>query len=133
MKKEANFGVKVLVIEDENLTRVSLVKILEREGLYVMSTSSGDEGLKIFKKSDFDCVITDLNIPGIAGVKLLKELKKIKPSCKVIVMTSYHDNTIKKKLEKEGILAFFRKPIMREEMKELIRKIKETQSKNGHA
>jgi CheY-like chemotaxis protein len=75
---------KILVIEDEDLVRLTVKKILQAAGHQVVEARSGLEGLASYKRSPCDLVITDLIMPDMDGVTTIKELKRDFPSARVI-------------------------------------------------
>jgi diguanylate cyclase (GGDEF)-like protein len=82
-------GLRILVVDDDEAIRGILSEVLEEEGHEVTSTSSGEEGLNIFRNDPFPLVITDTNLRGMDGIQLLQEVKKIDPDCLVVIITSY--------------------------------------------
>ncbi len=86
------FLVKILVIEDE-VTLCCLYKLeFEDEGYEVVSSTTGDEGMKLFKNENPDLVTLDINLSVSApreGLKLLEQMKAIKPKVPVILLTGY--------------------------------------------
>ncbi len=80
---------KILLIEDEKITRISLTNTLINEGYEVVSSGSGIEGLELFTEGNFDVVITDLRLPKMNGIEILKKVKKQAPETILIVITAY--------------------------------------------
>lgn len=80
---------KILVVDDESLMRNFLAELLTRKGLEVTVASSGENALKILEENAFDMVITDLKMPGITGMEVLKRVKEISPQTLVMIMTAY--------------------------------------------
>ncbi len=79
---------KVLVIDDEKLVRWSLQEKLTREGYEVETTPNGKEGLDLIRKNGFDLVLLDLRLPGMDGVEVLQEIKKMDKELAVVVLTA---------------------------------------------
>jgi DNA-binding NtrC family response regulator len=78
----------VLIIDDEVGPRESLRIILKP--LYEVHTASGgEEALRFVQNKDIDVVTLDLSMPGLSGIDLLKEIKKLRPNTEVIVITGY--------------------------------------------
>lgn len=78
----------ILVVDDEAGPRESLRMILKP--IYnVFTAASGKEALEIIQKENIDLVTLDLNMPGISGIEVLKEIKKIKSDIEVIIVTGY--------------------------------------------
>jgi CheY-like chemotaxis protein len=80
---------KVLVIEDDSLFLWSLENFLEREGYQVSPASTGEEGIDLARHLAFDVVISDYQLPGIDGRRLIEELKSLQPSMKSLLISAY--------------------------------------------
>ncbi|MCU0585104.1 MAG: response regulator [Desulfobacterales bacterium] len=80
---------KVLVIDDERIVIDSVTKILKEERIDVEATLSGRQGLEMALKKDYDLVLTDLRMPDIGGMRVLRDLKRAKPSLPVVMITGY--------------------------------------------
>src|SRR5690606_24765260 len=79
----------VLVVDDEGAIRYSVSKTLQRVGYNVNEAASGEEALEMMKADRYDVVLTDIRMPGLTGVELLKRIKDIAPDAIVILMTGY--------------------------------------------
>lgn len=79
----------VLVVDDEGAIRYSVSKTLQRVGYNVNEAASGEEALEAMKKQRYDVVLTDIRMPGLTGVELLKRIKDQAPDSIVILMTGY--------------------------------------------
>ncbi len=80
---------KLLLVEDEKITRITLANTLADEGYEVTSCESGEDAARELENGKFEIVVTDLRLPKIGGLEILEKAKKINPECKVIVMTAY--------------------------------------------
>jgi len=80
---------KVLVIDDEKVVLDSVKKILLDEGYEVEVNLSGRDGLKDALQSHYDIVLTDIRMPDIGGMRVLRDIKRAKPSLPVIMITGY--------------------------------------------
>ena len=78
---------RILIVEDEESYREPLVYQLTREGYDVSAAATGEEGLELFTKGGIDLVLLDLNLPGMGGFQICRELKQ-KSSIPVLVLTS---------------------------------------------
>lgn len=85
----ANETAFVLVVDDEGAIRYSVSKTLQRVGYNVNEASSGEEALEMMRNQRYDVVLTDIRMPGLTGVELLKRIKDIAPDAIVILMTGY--------------------------------------------
>jgi DNA-binding NtrC family response regulator len=82
---------KILLVDDEDSILMSMKKDFEHEGYEVMTASCAEEALNINKSQEFDVIVTDLCMPGMDGIKLLAEIKKITPDVGSIILTGYGD------------------------------------------
>lgn len=78
---------RILVIDDEQLFRSTVVMILTRAGFSVEEASDGQTGIAIFHKNPPDVVLTDIFMPNRDGIEIIKELKHSSPGTKIIAMT----------------------------------------------
>ncbi|AEH45442.1 response regulator receiver protein [Thermodesulfatator indicus DSM 15286] len=109
--------VKILIAEDEKFFRILLFEELQDQKRQVKVASNGAEALDLLKRENFDLLITDLKMPGLEGIELLKEAKKINPRILVIVITGYASLDSAIEALKEGAYDYIRKPFSLEELK----------------
>lgn len=79
----------ILVVDDEEHIREIISEFLQAFGYNVITAENGEEALKACSKTSFDLVITDIRMPKMNGLKLLKALKSHLPDLPVILMTGY--------------------------------------------
>lgn len=79
----------VLIIDDEKKICSLLARIIGLEGFTVFQANTGKEGLKILKAEDIQVVLSDVKLPDINGVELVKEIRKIRPYTEVINLTAF--------------------------------------------
>jgi DNA-binding response OmpR family regulator len=79
----------ILVVDDEGAIRYSVSKTLQRIGYEVEEASSGEEALEMMGKREYDVILTDIRMPGLTGVDLLKRIKDVAQDAIVILMTGY--------------------------------------------
>jgi two-component system response regulator HydG len=82
-------NIKILIVDDETITLMNLVRVMEKEGYEVVGVSSGPNALKILEEQEFDAVLTDLKMEEVDGIQILKSCKKLYPNTEVIMMTGY--------------------------------------------
>jgi DNA-binding NtrC family response regulator len=80
---------KVLVIDDERIVIDSITKILKEERIDVESTLSGRQGVEMALQKDYDLVLSDLRMPDIGGMRVLRDIKRVKPKLPVVIITGY--------------------------------------------
>jgi DNA-binding response OmpR family regulator len=81
----------ILVVDDEEMLRKLLFRILDKEGYNVLLASSGKEALDILCRERVDIIVTDVKMPEMDGFELLKKVKDRYPQTGVIVMTAFGD------------------------------------------
>jgi len=115
----------ILVVEDEKAQQEILKGFLKKKGYDVIGFSTGEKAFEYIKKEDVDLVISDLRLPGISGLELLKSVKEVKPEVDFIMVTAY--GTVENAVEamKSGAYDYLLKPINLEELLVKIKKIEE--------
>lgn len=116
-KPDAPAGKKILVVDDDEFVCNSLKWLLLDEGYDVEVAIDGKSGLEIFGKRSFDLVLTDLMMPGVDGLDVLREVKRIAPFTAVIILTGYGTLEAAMSALKEGAYDFLTKPCDDGEMK----------------
>jgi len=101
---------KVLVVDDEISVRTILKQILERSGFEAETASDGVEALEKLKAGDFDILVTDINMPNMDGVALLKKSKEDYENLPVIFITAFGKDKIIIEAMKVGLNDFIEKP-----------------------
>jgi len=84
-------GKRILLVDDEQHIVDVVVYILEENGFEVVAALDGDSGLRLFAEEEPDLVILDLALPGIPGLELFREMRKVRPGVPVIMLTSRSD------------------------------------------
>ncbi len=80
---------RILVVDDETMITNLFEMCLNDEGFHTETANCGRDALEMFKRCDYDIVITDIMMPDINGVSLVEDIKRIKPETSVIVITGY--------------------------------------------
>jgi two-component system response regulator PilR (NtrC family) len=119
---------KILVVDDDQGMREFLEILLTREGHEVISASGGKEALGLCKRNKFDLAITDLKMPKIDGIDVLKSIKEISPETIVILITAYASGKTAVSAMKEGAYDYLEKNFDVEDLKAVI---KDALSKKG--
>ena len=121
-------SVKILLVDDEEIVRVTLEAYLEDEGYTVISANSGEEALERIADENVDVGIIDMRLPGIDGNVLISELNKMQPEMKFIIHTGSMGYSVPESLTELGISdeLVFKKPIKSiSEFTGMIRKLTE--------
>jgi DNA-binding NtrC family response regulator len=99
----------ILVVEDDIHMRHSVVEVLQRKGYAVESCSNGAEALQCFKENVYDCIISDIKMPVMAGDELLEKIKGISDMVPFIIMTAYGEVAMAVEAMKKGAYDFLEK------------------------
>jgi len=100
----------IYVIDDDEAVRQSLEFLLRTAGIKVRGFESGKAFLDVLAQVDSGCVITDVRMPEITGIDLLKKVKEVKPDLPVIVITGHGDIALAVEAMKIGAVDFLEKP-----------------------
>jgi CheY-like chemotaxis protein len=113
------FVARILVVDDDKAVRLLLRAVLERRGHSVVEAADGDEGLRCYQAAPTDLVITDIQMPVMDGLQMIKELRSAFPTAKIIAISG----------EKGGLAAAqplsqgtFEKPLYMEEFLDAVQK-----------
>ncbi|PID38537.1 MAG: DNA-binding response regulator [Proteobacteria bacterium] len=118
----------ILLVDDEQANLESLSRIFKREGFAVITASDGKQGLEELRRHPINVLVTDLVMPGMTGVDLLKAARSVAPETEVVLMTAY--GTVENAVEamKQGAYDFVTKPLKRAHIVGVVRRALEKQS-----
>ncbi len=102
---------RILIVDDDPLMAMTLVDIVRVKGYDAESVQTGYDALRQLAEKRFDCVLTDVKMPGISGVELFQELKPIQPGLPVIFMTAYSASDLVQRGLEEGAITILTKPV----------------------
>src|SRR5512145_1372722 len=109
-------GARILFIDDDRAGREVALFNLTKAGHEVTAASDGKEGLAAFAKDRFDLVITDVKMPGISGIEVLKRVHQQAPDVPVLVITAFGNVETAVEAMKEGAYDFIGKPFHRDQL-----------------
>ena len=113
----------ILIIDDQDIVRQSVRKILEPEGHTLAEASTGKEGLNLVHGQSFDLLITDIFMPEIDGLEVIQKLHQEKPNLKILAITgggTMGGLNLLPQAKAFGAHATLRKPFLREELLEAL-------------
>ena len=117
-------GKSILIVDDDEMMRSFLSTILEEEGHHIELAGNGKEGLVKLSTTAFDMVITDLRMPDISGLDLMRKARKDKPDTKWIVITAYGSIGSAVEAVKAGASDYLTKPFHNpDELRHVIRRV----------
>ncbi len=107
---------KILLADDEVTFRKTFAKVLQEEGMAVTAVGNGTEAINAIVKQPYPVAILDIQMPGADGIKVLREIMKVRPQTRVIMITAY--GTIEMAVEaiKLGACDYVMKPVIFEDI-----------------
>jgi two-component system response regulator (stage 0 sporulation protein F) len=115
-----NSEVKVLIVDDEEHTRLGYAEVLRLEGYNVDAAENGREAFFMLQEKDFDVVVTDLRMPEIDGMSLIERIRQIKKDQKIIIITAFGTFKSYKQAKDAGVTMFLNKPVRAKDLKEAV-------------
>jgi len=115
-------GERILIVEDDDLMRELMTKILAGEHYHIFQASSGEEALKLLQEQTIDLVLTDLRLTGMNGLQLLTEVRSFDQEIVVIVMTAYASVETAVEAMRKGAYDYLTKPFINDEIRVMLRR-----------
>jgi len=119
---------RILVVDDEEIVRESLGGWLEKDGYTVASAPEGRSAIERLKAEPWSIMVVDLKMPGMDGLQVLEEAKKLRPEIAVVIMTAYATVDTAVSAMKMGAYDYLVKPFDPEELSIMMQKIVSQQS-----
>jgi len=113
---------KILVVDDEKITRQNLEHVFKKDGYHVNTASNGSEALEFLGNSAFDVIVTDLKMGKVDGMTVLEKAKAVNPSTEVIIITGYATVSTAIEAMKKGSYHYLTKPLKLDEIRSTIQK-----------
>src|SRR3990172_1336504 len=107
---------RILVIDDDDAVRESMQRMLRGAGYTVQTAASGEEGLAMARGGAFDVILSDMRMPGISGVDVLRQLREQRVDSSFIIMTGFGTVDTAVEAMKLGAVDFVQKPFFAEEL-----------------
>jgi YesN/AraC family two-component response regulator len=118
-----NDSINILVVDDESVIREVLEKILKKGGFSVSAVGNGRLALNYLKSYRVDLLVTDIKMPEMSGLELLKEVKLRFPEVAVVVMTAFGDSYAVKDALLLGADEYITKPFKADELSLIIERV----------
>lgn len=113
-------SLNILLVDDEDHLQEVLGLLLELDGHKVSTAFSGQEAIEKSKDKHFDLVITDLKMPGMSGMEVVKAFRENNPDTKIIMITGYPSEETEKEARELGVSNYIAKPFHMTRMREVI-------------
>lgn len=112
----------VLIVDDERNIRLNLRTLLESENINVYEAGNGSAALTLLKENDIDCLVTDIRMPEMDGMELLRECRTKYPGVPVVMISAHGTVETAVDAMKAGALDFFTKPFNNDEVLSIVKK-----------
>jgi DNA-binding NtrC family response regulator len=119
---------RILLVDDEENTRIALSRLLTREGYIVDTVANGFEALNHLREHDVNLIVTDINMPEMNGIEFLRELNRSFPGSNVIMITAYGGVESYIEAINLGAFEYINKPVKIEELKSVLERVLSTKS-----
>src|SRR6186713_2067788 len=113
---------RILLIEDDPGITITLQRLLASEEYEVVAEKRGDSGLARASAEVFDVVLSDLKLPGLSGLDLVRELHEAKPRLPIVLMTAYGTTETAIEATKRGAFDYLLKPFEMPELLDIVSK-----------
>jgi DNA-binding NtrC family response regulator len=107
---------RILLIDDDPAVRDSMERTLRNAGYAVQSAASGEEGYELAREGAFDVILSDMRMPGISGLDILRKLREVRVDAAFIIMTGFGTVDTAVEAMKLGAIDFVQKPFFRDEL-----------------
>jgi CheY-like chemotaxis protein len=122
-EKRGFIKMKILLVEDDKFIRDSFVERLRSDKYEVSSAKDGEEAIEKITANDFDIVITNIEMPKVNGIEVLKFIKKNKPKTKVVMISAYVSQKVINKVMELGADEYIEKSSFLKNIARILNKI----------
>lgn len=118
----------VLIVEDEKMIRRGIRTMVQRSGVYVenvIECGNGEAALEIVKEQPVDVMFTDIRMPRMDGLTLVKEIQKLQVRPQIVAVSGYDDFSYAVEMLRNGVREYILKPVERQKIAEILQKLEE--------
>ncbi len=117
----------ILVVDDEESVRIVTTRMLESFGFSVLKACDGREGVETFRKNstDIQAVVLDMTMPRLNGDEAFREIRRINPGARVLLMSGYNEQDATDRFAGKGLAGFLQKPFRPDDLRDKLRTILE--------
>jgi DNA-binding NtrC family response regulator len=102
---------RILVVDDDTATLRTLKDILVEKGCQTQTATDGSAAITSIQERSYDVILTDIKMPGMSGVELLRQVKALSPSTHTIIMTAFTRDELVHRAQTEGAVEILFKPL----------------------
>ncbi|MCP4274721.1 MAG: response regulator, partial [Gammaproteobacteria bacterium] len=118
---------KILVVDDDDLSRGYLSEALQRNGYSVDNASDGQEAVSLTDKQNYDMIFLDMRMPRMGGMKVLERVKKTSKETTIVIMTAYGSIESAVEAMQKGAYDYIIKPFSVDNIELLLKRVQERQ------
>lgn len=126
LEQSENYSQRILIVDDEKNMRATLADILGDEGYQVDTAADGLTAVEMCEQQPYDVVLLDIRMPGIDGVETFRRIRRHQEAVRVVMMSAYSIDELKRSALEEGAIAFLSKPLDIDNVVDLIKDVRET-------
>ena len=119
---------RVLVVDDEQSIRITVSEFIKEDGHEVNTAADATQALRLIEEQDFDVIVTDIILPKIRGVELLKNIHEVSQEIQVVMITGEPNVDTAAQAVRAGAFDYLAKPISRKAIKEVVLKAAKTKA-----
>jgi two-component system response regulator FlrC len=113
----------ILIVDDDQAMRLALSESLQSCGYETEAAKNGTDAIHLFSKKKFDLVVSDMRMPGMTGMEVLKSVKKMSPDVPVILITAYGTVSTAVEAMKVGAAEFIMKPFSLDDLEAVVKNV----------
>lgn len=113
----------VLYVEDDSITRIEVSKYLENRVQKLLVATNGQEGLKLYQENPTDVVITDIRMPIMDGLEMVRAIKEFQKPKAIVVTTAYNETDLLIECIDVGVNKFLLKPLVLHKLDSILQSI----------
>jgi len=121
--KELSQNLKLLYVEDDDKARLSTLEMLENLFNNITTATNGQEGLKLFKEGNFNLIITDINMPYLNGIEMLKKIREFDSKISILILSAYNESEYFLDAIRLGVDGFILKPLEHQQFLKSLEKV----------
>jgi two-component system response regulator (stage 0 sporulation protein F) len=114
-----------MIVDDQHGIRLLLSEVFRREGYETLTAGSGKEAFALLETNEPDLILLDMKIPGMDGLEILRRIRTMNKTLKVIMMTAYGELEMIQETKELGALCYFSKPFDIDEIRQKVNSILE--------
>jgi two-component system response regulator AtoC len=122
---------RILVVDDDHAMRLALAESLESCGYDIVAAENGRDALDLFKEGRFDLVITDMKMPGMNGIEVLRSVKEMSNKTPIVLITAYGTVSTAVEAMKEGAAEFIMKPFSLDDLEAVVKNVLNTAARQS--